>query len=636
MLPLAVLLSDPAGAAVSGPRRTTAAAADPALEARVARLLAGMTLEQKVGQMTQAEVGSITPEELTRHRVGAVLNGGGFAPGRRKQAPAADWWRLAERLDAAALAVDDPVKIPLLWGTDAVHGHNNVFGATLYPHHIGLGATRDAALVQAIGAATARAVRATGIAWTFAPTLAVAQDPRWGRTYESFSDDPRLVATLGAAMVRGLQGGLGQGRGVIATAKHFLGDGGTHDGRDQGVTRATRAELEARHLPPYRAALAAGVQTVMASFNSWHERDRGVDHGKLHGSHALLTGLLKERLGFDGFVVSDWNGIGQLPGCTPARCAQAINAGVDMVMVPEQWREFIEHTLAQVRAGEIPLARIDDAVARILRVKLRAGLFDRSPARDAGAGDAAALVDRALARRAVRESLVLLKHDRAVLPLARGARVLVVGRAADRLELQTGGWSLGWQGRDNDNGDFPAGETVLAALRSALGDANVAFSETGEGVDVAAHDAVVAVVGEAPYAEGEGDLAPPATLRHADRHPQDLAVLQRVTGHGRPVVTVLFSGRPLEVNELLNLSDAFVAAWLPGTEGGGVADLLLRSADGRIAHDFRGRLPFAWPRSACPAPGGRAAPLFARGHGLRVAQRTRLGRVAVTPARCPS
>lgn len=631
LLPLAVLLSDPAGAAVSGPRHTKAAAADPALEARIARLLASMTLEQKVGQMTQAEIGSITPEELTRHRVGSVLNGGGSSPGGRKHAGAADWRALAQRLDAAALAVEDPVKIPLLWGTDAVHGHNNVFGATLYPHHIGLGATRDAALVEAIGAATARAVRATGIAWTFAPTLAVAQDPRWGRTYESFSDDPQLVATLGAAMVRGLQRGLGQGGGVVATAKHFLGDGGTQGGRDQGVTLATRAELLARHLPPYRAALAAGVQTVMASFSGWHERDRGVDHGKLHGNAALLTGLLKQGLGFDGFVVSDWNGIGQLPGCTPARCAAAINAGIDMVMVPVLWREFIANTLAQVRAGEIPLARIDDAVARILRVKLRAGLFEHAPARDAGAGNDAALVDRTLARRAVRESLVLLKHDRTVLPLARGARVLVVGRAADRLELQTGGWSLGWQGRGNRNDEFPAGQTVLGALRAALGDAQVTHSETGEGVDVAGHDAVVAVVGEAPYAEGEGDLAPPATLRHADRHPEDLAVLQRVAGHGRPVVTVLFSGRPLEVNELLDLSDAFVAAWLPGTEGGGVADLLLRAADGSVAHDFRGRLPFAWPRSACPSARGHGAPLFARGHGLRVAQRTRLGRVAATP-----
>lgn len=599
------------------------------VEARAARILAGMTLEQKVGQMTQAEIGSITPEQVTQWHIGSVLNGGGSWPARDRHADAAAWLRLAQTLHRASLAGE--AKVPLIWGTDAVHGHNNLFGATLFPHNIGLGAANDAALVEAIGEATAHAVRATGIAWTFAPTLAVVQDPRWGRTYESYSASPAIVARLGAAAVRGLQRGLGGRSGVVATAKHYVGDGGTEGGVDQGVTKASEATLLALHGAGHRAAVDAGVQTVMASFNSWTD-GRG-DPVKLHGSHHLLTEVLKQQWGFDGFVVSDWDGIGQLPGCSDDACAAAINAGVDMVMVPRAWQSFITNTLAQVRRGEIAQARIDDAVLRILRVKLRAGLFDREPGDAPQAGDDSALRHRELARRAVRESLVLLKNDAAVLPLARSTRLLVVGASADSLARQCGGWSLTWQGDKTGNADFPAGRTVLGALRDALGVGQVQFSVDGQGVDARDVDAVLAVVGETPYAEGEGDLVPGTPTAHSARHPQDLAVLRRVAGFGRPVVTVLIAGRPVIANDLLNLSDAFVAAWLPGTEGAGIADLLLRDARGQVAHDFRGRLPFAWPRCATLA-GAAGAALFEIGDGLSYAVARHRGHIEPASPLC--
>lgn len=590
--------------------------ADAALEARIDAMLARMSLEQKVGQMTQPEIRTVTPDDVRRYYIGSVLNGGGTTPGGVKRAGAAAWLALADRLHDAALAVDSPVKVPLLWGTDAVHGHNNVFGATVFPHNIGLGATRDPDLVQRIAAATARQVRATGLRWAFAPTVAVARDVRWGRTYESWSEDPALVRRYAQAHVAGLQGG-----GVLATAKHFIGDGATQEGRDQGVAASSAAELRDVHAPGYYGAFAAGVQTVMVSFSSWQPLAEGRDPGKLHGSRAMLTGLLKERLGFDGLVVSDWNGIQQVPGCTAASCAQAINAGIDVVMVPDDWKAFIANTLAQVRSGQIPLSRIDDAVRRILRVKLRTGLFEGRPSAEPGAGRPEALLARDLAREAVRKSAVLLKNAGGVLPLPRSSRVLVVGAAADSIGQQSGGWTLSWQGTGTTNEDFPHAESVRAGIERLLGAARVVYRASAEGVDLKGFDAVVAVVGETPYAEGNGDIPPSGTLQHTQRHPQDLALLRAVAGRGKPVLTVLLSGRPLHVNDLLNRSDAFVAAWLPGTEGGALAELLFRTPDGGIAHEFQGRLPFSWPRSACQVPlfAGMPgyAPLFPLGYGLR-------------------
>lgn len=587
---------------------------DPAQEARIEQILAGMTLAQKVGQMTQPEIKFVTPEQVRRFYIGSVLNGGGAWPGNNKYAALQDWVQLAEAYHQASMSTDMKIPVPVIWGTDAVHGHNNVLGATLFPHNIALGATRNPALVAEIGKAVARQVRASGIPWTFAPTLAVSQDLRWGRAYESYSADPAVVEQLGAAFVRGLQGSLGSDDSALATAKHFIGDGGTFLGRDQGQTRTSEKRLRDLHGRGYYGALGAGAQTVMASFNSWFDTAANKDEGKLHGHRHLLTTVLKEQMGFDGLVVSDWNGIGQVAGCSDTRCAQAINAGIDLVMVPEHWQAFISDTIALVERGEIPMARIDDAVRRILRVKLRAGLFDKSPAQNQFAGQPDALQARELARRAVRESLVLLKNERQVLPLRREARVLVVGKSADSLENQTGGWTLSWQGTGNKNSDFANGQSVLAGLREALGEQRVSFSIDGKGVRVTDFDAVIAVIGETPYAEGVGDIPPWGTLRHADRHPEDLAVLKAVSGQGKPVITVFIAGRPLFVNELVNLSDAFVGAWLPGTEGGGVADVLLQGGAG-----FKGRLPFAWPSEACPK-GGK--PLFALGHGLQYGQKT--------------
>ena len=610
------------------PRLTSAIRKDPALEARVAAIVGKMTLEQKIGQMTQAEIKAVTPDEVRKYYLGSVLNGGGSWPNNDKHARAADWLALAEQYHQASMATDMAVKIPVIWGTDAVHGHNNVFGATMFPHNIGLGAARDPQLVEAIGAATGRAVRATGIAWAFGPTVAVVRDDRWGRTYESFSEDPQLVRAYAGVYVKGMQGAFKADANVIASVKHFLADGGTENGVNTGVARVSERELINIHAPGYFSGLEAGAQTVMASFNSWTDSATGTVHGKLHGSRHLLTEVLKDKMGFDGFVVSDWNGHGEVAGCRNDHCPQAINAGVDMIMAPNDWKAFIANTIEDVKAGRIPMARIDDAVTRILRVKLRAGLFDKSPAQNAYAGKDEALEARELGRRAVRESLVLLKNEGPALPLAAGKRILVVGKAADSMANQTGGWALTWQGTANSNADFPKADTILAGLKAA--GANVTYSIDAKGVDPARFDAVVAVIGEAPYAEGDGDIVPSGTLRHSSRYPEDLAVLQAVHGKGKPVVTVFLSGRPLWVNDLLNLTDSFIAAWLPGTEGKGVSDLLVAPKNGK-PYEFTGKLSFSWPRGVCQTPlnvGDKDyAPLFAWGYGLKRGERSSLGRL---------
>ncbi|HZX27921.1 MAG TPA: glycoside hydrolase family 3 N-terminal domain-containing protein, partial [Telluria sp.] len=619
-------LAAPAAPLADWPRVQSAIARDDALEARVASILAGMTLVQKIGQMTQAEIKSITPDEVRQYYIGSVLNGGGSWPQKNKYATAADWVALADAYYDASMATDMAVKVPVIWGIDAIHGNSNLYGATQFPHNIGLGAAHDAQLAKRIAQATARAVRASGINWVFAPTIAVVRDDRWGRTYESFSEDPAVVAGYAAAYVEGFQGRLDDPANVIASVKHFMGDGGTDQGKDRGVNKSTQAQMINIHGQGYISGLRAGAQTVMASYNSWNDVAAGVDYGKMHGSRALLTGVLKEKMGFDGFVISDWNAIAEVPGCRNDSCPQAINAGVDMIMVPDDWKAFIANTTKQVQSGEIPMARIDDAVTRILRVKLRAGMFGQRPSANPYAGKQDTLQARELAREAVRESLVLLKNNGQVLPLARGKKILVVGKSADSMANQSGGWTLTWQGADNRNSDFPNGDTILAGIREAAGAGNVTFRADAAGVDVSKFDAVVAVIGETPYAEGYGDIGPGASLRHSTRYPEDLAVLKAVAGKGKPVVTVFLSGRPLFVNDLLNLSDSFVAAWLPGSEGKGVSDLLFKGA-----HDFRGRLSFSWPKAPCQTPlnAGDAgyAPLFALGFGLDLQSRSRLGKL---------
>lgn len=607
------------------PRISHPVAAAPETERRIRDIVAHMSLEQKIGQMTQAEIKFITPEEVRHFYIGSVLNGGGSWPGGNKHASTGDWAALADRYYRASMTSDMAVPIPVIWGIDAVHGDNNVFGAVLYPHNIGLGAAHDPALIERIAHRTALDIRSTGIVWAFAPTLAVAQSPRWGRTYESYSSDPLLVRSYAFHFVRGMQGRLGAADSVLPTAKHFIGDGGTFLGKDQGETRAGRRAMLNIHAQGYFGALNAGVQTVMVSYSSWNDVAAGRNYGKMHGAGALVTGVLKRRLGFDGLVVSDWNAIEQVPGCSRAHCPAAINAGVDLVMVPEDWKAFIAATIEDVRAGVIPMSRIDDAVSRIIRVKMRAGLFAASPAEAVQPWDAAA--GRTLAREAVRKSLVLLKNEKHALPLARDRKILVVGTGAVEIARQTGGWSISWQGDGNSNADFPNATSILDAIRNATS-GQVDYSPDGLGVDVHKYDAVIAVASEQPYAEMKGDIVFPASLRHSVRYPADLAMLNVVSGRGVPVITVLLSGRPVYANDMINLSDAFVAAWLPGTEGDGVADGLFRDGQTRAAPRLRGRLPFAWPGTSCPDVPGRGM-LFARGYGLSYARSHHLGTLPV-------
>ncbi|WP_374528496.1 glycoside hydrolase family 3 protein [Novosphingobium sp.] len=635
--PAAPIWSPAEQEAISAWDQRKAGPLDPATEARIASIVAGMTLEQKIGQMTEPDIRYITPDQVREHYIGTILNGGGAWPDMNKHAKVTDWTALAAAYAQAATSTDMKVQIPIVWGIDAVHGNNNVYGATIYPHNIGLGAAHDPALVERIGRATAKSVRATGISWAFAPTVAVVQNQRWGRTYESYSSDPTEVAANGAALIRGLQGNLTGEGDVIASVKHFAGDGGTFNGVDQGENRSTAKDYARLHGAGYYAALDANVQTVMISYNSWTMLDQAggaaTAFGKMHGNKALVTGVLKGRLGFDGLVVSDWNAIEQVPGCTTDHCPQAINAGIDVFMVPEKWQSFIANTVADVQEGRVPMARIDDAVTRILRVKFRMGLFDKPTSASRYTGDAAALADRPLAQEAVRKSAVLLKNDGA-LPLAPGKRILVVGAAADSFPAQLGGWSMTWQGDETDNADFPVGETMLGGIRRVYGAANVTYSPDGSAFAPGKFDAVIAVVGETPYAEMKGDVRWPAPLAFSPRFPAQSAILAKVSGQGVPVVTLLYSGRTEYATDLLNQSDAFVAAFLPGTEAGALADLLAGSRQ----LDFSARLSFAWPATACPSGGYPVAEqLFARGYGLSYAMPKRTGRLTeqAIPAMCP-
>jgi beta-glucosidase len=606
--------------------------ASPAVDdARVRSIVADMTLEQKIGQMTQPDIRSVTPDDIRRYYIGSVLNGGGAWPGMKMHASVDDWLQLSDAYYRASMSTDMKVKVPVIWGTDAVHGHNNVYGTTLFPHNIGLGAAHDPDLMVRIGRATAEQVRATGITWAFAPTLAVVQNPRWGRTYESYSSDRALVKAYGEAMVRGLQGDLGSPTSVLATAKHWLGDGGTFHGKDQGETRISEANLSTTHAAGYYGALRADVQTVMVSYSSFTDSASGKPQGKMHGNAHLISDVLKRRLGFNGLVVSDWNGIEQVPGCTKWHCPQAINAGIDLIMVPDDWKRFIAATVEDVRAGRIPMSRIDDAVSRIIRVKLRSGLFNGSPAASPRPDPAVlhAAETRELAREAVRKSAVLLKND-GVLPLKRGGKILLVGKGADSLPMQAGGWSLTWQGDQTTNADYPYADTLLTAMRKTLGDGQVDYSVDGAGVDVHKYSAVLMVAAEEPYAEMKGDITFPASIRHTSRYPQDRQALDRVSGKGVPIVTILFSGRPVGVSDLINRSDAFVAAWLPGTEGLGLTDLLLAKSDGKPAFDFTGRLSFDWPAGDCLTRAGGIQ--FRRGYGLSLANRSKAPRL---PERAP-
>jgi len=605
------------------PEVTWPLAADPALEKRITDLMAGMTVEDKVGQLVQGDIASVTPDDVRRYRLGSILAGGNSDPGGRYDASPAEWLALADAFYDASMDTSKGGKaIPLLFGIDAVHGQSNIIGATLFPHNIGLGATRNPELLRQIGGITALETRVTGMEWTFAPTVAVPQDDRWGRTYEGYSESPDVVASYAAAMVEGLQGRVGtpeflDGRHVIASVKHFLGDGGTTDGKDQGDTRISESDLVRIHAAGYPPAIAAGAQTAMASFNS-------VNGEKMHGHRHYLTDVLKGRMNFGGFVVGDWNGHGQVKGCTTTDCPATINAGLDMAMASDSWKGFYETTLAAVKDGRITPQRLDDAVRRILRVKFRLGLFEAGRPSTRAVGGQFALIGapahRAVARQAVRESLVLLKNQNGLLPLSPKQRILVAGDGADDVGKQAGGWTLNWQGTGTTRKDFPNADTIYEGIarqaRAAGGEAVLAV----DGRYAVKPEVAVVVFGEDPYAEFQGDRP---TLAYKPGNETDLALLKRLKADGIPVVAVFLSGRPLWVNREINAADAFVAAWLPGSEGAGIADVLLRGSDGRVQHDFKGKLSFSWPRTATQYANNVGQkdydPLFALGYGLTYA-----------------
>ncbi len=587
---------------------------DPAIEKQIDELLPKLTLEQKVGQVIQADNGSITPEEVKKYRLGSVLSGGNSAPGPLPYADTKTWLEMADKFYNASI---DPegveVAIPCIWGIDAVHGHANLTGAIVFPHNVGLGAMHNPDLIEEIAKVTAQELTISGHDWTFAPTLAVPQDIRWGRSYEGFSEDPAVVYSYGERIVYGLQGRVGEkdfmGAGrVISSAKHFLADGATENGIDQGDAKISEDEIRNTHAAGYYSAIPAGVQTVMASFSSWNGR-------KLHGDKELLTDVLKGKLGFNGFVVGDWNGHGQVPGCTNTDCAQSLNAGLDMFMAPDSWKGLYESTLKHVKDGTVPMTRLDDAVRRILRVKIASGIFTKgAPSTRKNAGDESLLgqpKNRSIARQAVRESMVLLKNNNSLLPLDASKTIMVIGDGANSISKACGGWTLSWQGTGHTNDKFPNSESILAGIKEAVSEAGgkVIFSADGETNEKA--DIVIAVYGEDPYAEFQGDR------KNLDFVPNgfDVNKLSKFRENGTPVVSVFLSGRPLWTNPEINKSDAFVAAWLPGSEGGGISDLLFQRDP---SYDFTGGLSFSWPNTAVvsPATEKQSEALFKLGYGL--------------------
>lgn len=596
-------------------------------EQRAQDYLAKMTLEEKVGQVIQGDISTVTPEDAKAYNLGSVLNGGNSAPGGGKTASWQQWVDAADAYWRASTdTTDGGLGIPLLWGTDAVHGHNNLQMAVIFPHNSALGAAADPELMQAIGSVTAREVKATALDWVFAPTLAVAQDDRWGRAYESYSEDPKLVSDLGEAILRGLQGTPGSAsfldpQHVIATAKHFVGDGGTQYGIDKGDAVGTLNDIMETHAFPYEAAIENEVQTVMASFSS-------VNGVKMHGAKDLLTGTLRDEMGFNGFVIGDWNGHAEIPGCSPVDCPDALLAGVDMYMAPDSWKGLYENLLLQVKEGRVPMQRLDEAVLRILTVKIRAGLFEAGlPSQRPGVQRATlgAPAHREVARNAVRKSLVLLKNDNATLPFDPKKHIAIIGAGANSMSQQTGGWTLSWQGNDNANAEFETGQTILEGLSEKIEAAGgkVSFAETAAQL-TGNPELIIYVFGEKPYAEFVGDMSD-VMFEFADG--PALAELNALKKRGVPIVSVFLTGRPLWINSHINQSDAFVIGWLPGTEAGGIADVLAAQPNGEIAHDFTGRLSFSWPSDGRGTPidkNSKARVQFPFGYGLTYAN-------AVTP-----
>lgn len=593
-------------------------AAQPAA-ARAEDLLARLTLAEKIGQMTQVEKGSLSPEDVTTYFIGSVLSGGGGSPANDNTAEG--WAAMTNGFQKQALQTR--MAIPLIYGVDAVHGHGNLYGATIFPHNIGLGATGDPVLLERIGRATAEEMAATGIWWNFAPVVAVPQDIRWGRTYEGYSENTELVSELGAAYIRGLQGAsLADPLTVLATAKHFIGDGGTRFGSsttvnqqpyllDQGDMVLDEATVRAKFLPPYQAAIEAGAQSIMVSFNSWNGE-------KLHAQKYLLTEVLKGEMGFTGFLVSDWQAIDQIPGDYHSDVVTSINAGLDMIMVPYDYKTFIATLTQAVEKGEVPQSRLDDAVRRILTVKFQLGLFEHPYSDPTTLALVGSDEHRALAREAVSQSLVLLKNANQTLPIAKDTPLIfLAGEAAADIGLQSGGWTIGWQGQ---LGNITPGTTIRQGIEAAVNDSQqVMFSKKGtfenakdaQGNPLSA-DVGIVVIAEKPYAEGVGDAKDLSLTKH------QITLIENVRARSHKLVVVVVSGRPLILTEQLPQIDALVAAWLPGTEGAGVADGLFGT------QAFTGKLPYTWPRWNEQLPfdfdnlptTGCEAPLFAFGYGL--------------------
>lgn len=602
----------------SRPTSLSPEAAD-ALWKRVDTLINEMTLVEKIGQMTQVEKNSITPAEVTEHFVGSVLSGGGGNPTPND---AKHWAQMVRAFQEAAMQTR--LRIPLIYAADAVHGHNNVYGAVIFPHNIGLGATRDADLVARTARITARELLATGVYWNFAPTVTVPQDIRWGRTYEGFSDDTALVTELGAAYVRGLQNvdgaaPLAHAYAVLASVKHFVGDGATTWGSspraewiirerpeidrfyqiDQGDAQINEATLRSTHLPPYIAAIEAGALNIMVSFSSW----QGL---KMHAQKYLLTDVLKGEYGFAGFLVSDWMAIHQINRDFYTCVVSSINAGLDMVMVPFDFRKFIETLTLAIENGDVSMDRLNDAVRRILMVKARLGLFEKPYNVEALLADLGSQTHREVAREAVRKSLVLLKNENQTLPLPKqGARLLVAGEAADSIGHQCGGWTIEWQGC---KGPSTKGTSLIQALCAAAPDADITYSIDGSFEQTEGKSSIgVVVLSEGPYAEGMGDaddLSPSAA---------DLDLVKRMRAQAERLVVIVYSGRPVIITDVVSYADALVAAWLPGTEGQGISDVLFGD------FPFTGKLSYTWPRSMAQVPRSeafRAPPLYPFGYGL--------------------
>ena len=597
----------------------------PLVKKQVNALMSQMTLAQKIGQMIQAERLSCSPDDVKNYHLGSVMSGAGSLP---ENNDLENWLKTTDSYWQASMLKDDNhLAIPLLYGVDAIHGHNNLKGATIFPHNIGLGAADDTNLVKRIAEITRKEVLATGVDWVFAPNLAVAQNNQWGRFYESYSQAPELVNKYASNIINGLQGER-HGEGVIACVKHWVGDGATSHGIDQGDASISWEELNKTHISPYISALKSGAMTVMASFNSWNGN-------KCHGNKYLLTDVLKKQLNFSGFILSDMNGIDYLGDDFYLSVAQGVNAGIDMFMLPDNWKQFIQHLLNHVELGTVPISRIDDAVSRILSVKLASGLFEApTPSERTWANHYSfgSTEHRSVAREAVRKSLVLLKNQQNTLPLKKDARILVTGKNANNVGHQCGGFTIDWQGVSG-NDEFQGATSIWQGITAVAPNAILKRDNDVSVISAKDHDIAIVVVGEYPYAEGFGDIrngdnliieagsqingqiniSDPYgdSLELKKLHPEDYLQIKEISDKGIPVVVILISGRTLIINAELEKSTAFIAAWLPGSEGQGVSDMLFGD------FNFQGKLSFSWPKTPCSEKKKSATkPLFPLGFGL--------------------